>query len=259
MVAVPAAGMGDVMGSCLAKGVKALVVVSAGFADAGPDGVSAQRRLVEEARGHGMRVVGPNALGVANTDQQVRLNATLAPTMPAAGRVGFFSQSGALGITLLAAAAERGLGLSTFVSAGNRADLSGNDMLQYWQTDPATDVVLLYLESFGNPRKFARLARRLARTKPIIAVKSGRWTETPTTPAALVSAGRAGRRASRAGAVRALGRDPGAERHADVRHRPAAGLPAAAGGRAGRGRRQLHRAEPAGRRRSARRGPRARG
>jgi acyl-CoA synthetase (NDP forming)/GNAT superfamily N-acetyltransferase len=189
VVAVPAAGMSEVMDSCLAKGVKALVVVSAGFADAGPDGVSAQRRLAEEARAHGMRVVGPNALGVANTDQEVRLNATLAPMMPAAGRVGFFSQSGALGVTLLAAAAERGLGLSTFVSAGNRADLSGNDVLQYWQTDAATDVVLLYLESFGNPRKFARLARRLARTKPIIAVKSGRWTGTATTPEALASTG----------------------------------------------------------------------
>jgi acyl-CoA synthetase (NDP forming)/GNAT superfamily N-acetyltransferase len=184
VVAVPAAGISEVLDSCLAKGVKALVVLSAGFADAGPDGVTAQHRLAEEARAHGMRVVGPNALGVANTDPQVRLNATLAPTMPAAGRVGFFSQSGALGIALLATAAERGLGLSTFVSAGNRADLSGNDVLQYWQTDPATDVVLLYLESFGNPRKFARLARRLARTKPIVAVKSGRWNETSPESAA---------------------------------------------------------------------------
>src|SRR5206468_4419898 len=105
-----------------------------------------------------------------------RLNATLAPDVPGLGRVGFFSQSGALGIAILAAAKERGLGLSTFVSAGNRADLSGNDLLQYWQTDPATEVVLLYLETFGNPRKFSRLARRLARTKPIVAVKSGRHT-----------------------------------------------------------------------------------
>ena len=106
--------------------------------------------------------------------------------MPLAGRVGFFSQSGTLGVTLLTAAAQRGLGLSTFVSAGNRADLSVNDVLQYWQTDPATDVVLLYLESFGNPRKFTRLTRRLARTKPIMAVKSGRWTEAPTTAASTV-------------------------------------------------------------------------
>lgn len=174
VVAVPAANVDEVMDSCLAKGVKALVVVSAGFAEAGVDGSGAQRRLVEEARAHGMRVIGPNALGIANTAADVRLNATLAPRLPDRGRVGFFSQSGALGIAILAAAAERGLGLSTFVSAGNRADLSGNDLLQYWQTDTATDVVLLYLETFGNPRKFARLARRLARTKPIVAVKSGR-------------------------------------------------------------------------------------
>ncbi|MGQ0574507.1 MAG: bifunctional acetate--CoA ligase family protein/GNAT family N-acetyltransferase [Pseudonocardia sp.] len=174
VVAVPAAGIDEVMDSCRAKGVRALVVISAGFADAGGDGSGAQARLVAEARAHGMRVVGPNALGVANTDPAVRLNATLAPRLPGRGRVGFFSQSGALGIAILAAAAQRGLGLSTFVSAGNRADVSGNDLLQYWQSDPATDVVLLYLETFGNPRKFARVARRLARTKPIVAVKSGR-------------------------------------------------------------------------------------
>ncbi|WP_142056485.1 bifunctional GNAT family N-acetyltransferase/acetate--CoA ligase family protein [Pseudonocardia kunmingensis] len=188
VVAVPAAGIDEVMDSCLAKGVKALVVVSAGFADAGGSGVVAERRLVAEARAHGMRVIGPNALGVANTDPEVRLNATLAPDVPGTGRVGFFSQSGALGIAILATAKERGLGLSTFVSAGNRADLSGNDLLQYWQTDPATDVVLLYLESFGNPRKFARLARRLARTKPIVAVKSGRHSG--PTPALAASAAR---------------------------------------------------------------------
>jgi acyl-CoA synthetase (NDP forming) len=174
VVAIPAAGIDEVMDSCLAKGVKALVVTSAGFADVGGSGVVAEQRLVTEARAHGMRVIGPNALGVANTAPEVRLNATLAPELPGRGRVGFFSQSGALGIAILAAAKERGLGLSTFVSAGNRADVSGNDLLQYWQTDPATDVVLLYLETFGNPRKFARLARRLARSKPIVAVKSGR-------------------------------------------------------------------------------------
>jgi acyl-CoA synthetase (NDP forming)/GNAT superfamily N-acetyltransferase len=174
VVAVPAAGIDEVMDSCLEKGVTTLVVVSAGFADVGGSGVVAERRLVSEARAHGMRVIGPNALGVVNNDPSVRLNATLAPELPGTGRVGFFSQSGALGIAILAAAKEHGLGLSTFVSAGNRADLSGNDLLQYWQTDPHTDVVLLYLETFGNPRKFARLARRLARTKPIVAVKSGR-------------------------------------------------------------------------------------
>ncbi|HWE92137.1 MAG TPA: GNAT family N-acetyltransferase, partial [Pseudonocardiaceae bacterium] len=179
VVAVPASGVDEVMDGCLAKGVTTLVVLSSGFADVGPDGRSAERRLVTEARAHGMRVVGPNALGVVNNDPAVRLNATLAPRLPGAGRIGFFCQSGALGIGILADAAARGLGLSTFVSAGNRADVSGNDLLQYWQTDPSTQVVLLYLESFGNPRKFARLARRLARHKPIVAVKSGRHAMRP--------------------------------------------------------------------------------
>ena len=179
VVAVPAAGIDEVMDSCLAKGVKALIVVSSGFADAGTDGLVAERRMVQAARAHGMRVVGPNALGVANTASSVRLNATLAPALPGAGRVGFFSQSGALGIALLQAATRRGLGFSTFVSAGNRADVSGNDLLQYWQSDPDTDVVLLYLETFGNPRKFGRLARRLARTTPVVAVKSGRRVPLP--------------------------------------------------------------------------------
>ncbi|MCF7548090.1 bifunctional GNAT family N-acetyltransferase/acetate--CoA ligase family protein [Pseudonocardia sp. WMMC193] len=176
VVAIPAAGVDEVMDSCLEKGVKALVVVSSGFADAGADGTSAERKLVTEARAHGMRVIGPNALGVANLDDGVRLNATLAPDLPSRGRVGFFCQSGALGTAILASAQSRGLGLSTFVSAGNRADVSANDLLQYWQTDTATDVVLLYLETFGNPRKFGRLARRLARSKPVVAVKSGRNT-----------------------------------------------------------------------------------
>ncbi|MCP2331768.1 GNAT family N-acetyltransferase [Actinoalloteichus caeruleus] len=179
VIAVPAARVDEVLDACLAKGVKALVVVTSGFGETGEDGRSQERRLVREARAHGMRVIGPNALGVVNTDPEVRLNATLAPRLPGRGRVGFFCQSGALGVAILATAANRGLGLSTFVSAGNRADLSGNDLLQYWQTDPATDVVLLYLESFGNPRKFARLARRLGRTKPIVAVKSGRHAVSP--------------------------------------------------------------------------------
>jgi acyl-CoA synthetase (NDP forming) len=149
-----------------------LVVVSAGFAEAGAAGAAAQRALVERAHDVGLRVVGPNSMGIANADPSVRLNATLAPTLPAPGRVGFFSQSGALGVALLAEADRRGLGLSSFVSAGNRADVSGNDMLQYWQDDPGTDVVLLYLETFGNPRKFARIARRMSRVKPIVAVAS---------------------------------------------------------------------------------------
>lgn len=179
VVAVPAGQVEAVLDGALTKGVTTLVIVSAGFAEAGASGLQAELRLVSQARAHGMRVVGPNALGVLNTDPAVRLNATLAPRLPGRGRVGFFCQSGALGIAILADAEARGLGLSTFVSAGNRADVSGNDLLQYWQTDPNTDLVLLYLESFGNPRKFARLARRLARSKPIVAVKSGRHAVRP--------------------------------------------------------------------------------
>ncbi|WP_233576372.1 bifunctional acetate--CoA ligase family protein/GNAT family N-acetyltransferase [Saccharopolyspora rhizosphaerae] len=174
VVAIPAAGVNEVLDDCLAKGVKTLVIVSSGFSESGPEGREVEREMVRAARVHGMRVVGPNALGVVNPDPEFRLNASLAPQLPGRGRTGFFCQSGALGVAILETATERGLGLSTFVSAGNRADLSGNDLLQYWQTDSATDVVLLYLESFGNPRKFARLARRLARSKPVVVVKSGR-------------------------------------------------------------------------------------
>lgn len=174
VVAVPAPAIDEVLDDCLVKRVKALVVVSAGFSEASMEGVTAERRLVQSARAHGMRVIGPNALGVANTDPQVGMNASLVPVLPPRGRIGFFCQSGALGIAILDTARRRQLGLSTFVSAGNRADLSGNDLLQYWDSDPETDVVLLYLESFGNPRKFSRIARRVARTKPVVAVKSGR-------------------------------------------------------------------------------------
>jgi acyl-CoA synthetase (NDP forming)/GNAT superfamily N-acetyltransferase len=186
VVAVPASRVDDVLDACLAKGVKALVVVTAGFGETGAHGLDIEHQLVTQARAHGMRVVGPNALGVINTHPAVRLNATLAPRLPQRGRAGFFCQSGALGTAILADAEAHGLGLSTFVSAGNRADVSGNDLLQYWETDPATDLVLLYLESFGNPRKFARLARRLGRVKPIVAVKSGRNAVVPALAATSV-------------------------------------------------------------------------
>ncbi|HEU4348792.1 MAG TPA: GNAT family N-acetyltransferase [Actinoplanes sp.] len=172
LIAVPPDGVAEAVQDAAAADAGGVVVVSAGFAEAGPEGAAAQRALIETAHGAGLRVIGPNCLGVANADPAVRLNATLAPALPAAGRVGFFSQSGALGVALLAEADRRGLGLSSFVSAGNRADVSGNDLLQYWQDDPGTDVVLLYLETFGNPRKFARLARRISRVKPVVAVAS---------------------------------------------------------------------------------------
>ncbi|HEU0041606.1 MAG TPA: GNAT family N-acetyltransferase, partial [Jiangellaceae bacterium] len=178
VVAVPAEVVNEVVLDCAASGVKGLVVVSSGFADTGePVGRSRQFELVRVARAHGMRVVGPNCLGIMNTDPEYALNATLASAVPPPGRVGFFSQSGALGSAILGDGAARGIGLSTFVSAGNRADVSGNDLLQYWQDDPATEVVLLYLESIGNPRKFSRLARRVAQEKPVVAVKSGRSTQ----------------------------------------------------------------------------------
>jgi acyl-CoA synthetase (NDP forming)/GNAT superfamily N-acetyltransferase len=172
LIAVPPEGVEAALTDATESGAGGLVVVSAGFAETGADGAVAQRALIESAHAAGLRVVGPNSMGVANADPSVRLNATLAPVLPAAGRVGFFSQSGALGVALLAEADRRGLGLSSFVSAGNRADVSGNDLLQYWQDDPGTDVVLLYLETFGNPRKFARLARRMSRVKPVVAVAS---------------------------------------------------------------------------------------
>jgi acyl-CoA synthetase (NDP forming)/GNAT superfamily N-acetyltransferase len=177
VVAIPAESVNDVVAQCAAKGVRGLVVLSAGFGETGAEGRARQDELVRLARAGGMRVVGPNCLGIANNDAGVRLNATLAPMLPRRGPVGFFSQSGALGIAILRWAAERDLGLSTFVSAGNRADVSGNDLMQYWEEDPDTSVVLLYLESLGNPRKFTRLARRISRAKPIVAVKSGRTTQ----------------------------------------------------------------------------------
>ncbi|MFR9750328.1 GNAT family N-acetyltransferase [Nocardia sp. 004] len=176
VVAVPSAAIASVLDDCMAKGVKGLVVLTAGFAETGQGGAAAERELITAARGHGMRVVGPSALGIANTDPAVAMNATLAPVLPARGRIGFFCQSGPLGSAILVAAAARNLGLSTFVSAGSRTDLSDNDLLQYWDSDPNTDMVLLYLESFGNPRKFSRIARRMARSKPIVAVSSGRLT-----------------------------------------------------------------------------------
>jgi acyl-CoA synthetase (NDP forming)/RimJ/RimL family protein N-acetyltransferase len=177
VIAVPAASVPGVVQQCAERGVRGLVVISGGFGERGTDaerdaGREAQRQLVSAALANGMRVLGPNCLGIVNTAADVRLNASLAPLPPPAGRAGFFSQSGALGIAILGEAARRGLGVSTFVSAGNRADVSGNDLLQYWESDEHTDVVLMYLESFGNPRKFARLTRRLGRSKPIVAINS---------------------------------------------------------------------------------------
>ena len=177
IVAVPAESVQDVVLDCAAKGVHGLVVISSGFAETGEEGRMRQRRLVGLSRSYGLRLIGPNALGIINTDPEVSLNASLSSVMPARGRAGFFCQSGALGSAILEKVQNRGLGLTTFVSAGNRADVSGNDLLQYWEEDDATEVVLLYLESIGNPRKFSRIARRVSRRKPIVAVRSGRSSQ----------------------------------------------------------------------------------
>ncbi|WEH14851.1 GNAT family N-acetyltransferase [Streptomyces sp. VNUA24] len=185
VVAVPAAHVPEVVAECGEHGVQGLVVISAGYAESGPDGRERQRELVRQARTYGMRIIGPNAFGIINTAPDVRLNASLAPEAPRSGRIGLFAQSGAIGIALLSRLHRRGggvtgvTGVSTFVSSGNRADVSGNDVLQYWYEDPDTDVVLMYLESIGNPRKFTRLARRTAAVKPLVVVQGARHGSAP--------------------------------------------------------------------------------
>ncbi len=175
IVAVPATRVAGVAQECADKGVRALVVLSEGFAESGEAGRARQDELLGICRRAGMRLVGPNCLGVMNTDPAVRLDATIAPHRPGTpGRLAYASQSGAFGIAALELTARRGLGLSAFVSLGDKADISGNDLLRYWEHDPGTDALLLYLESLGNPRRFGRIARRISARKPIIVVKAGR-------------------------------------------------------------------------------------
>ena len=174
VIVVPAASVVEVATACARKGVKALVVISAGFSEIGNEGKARQAELLRVCRGAGMRLIGPNCMGIANTNPAVLLDATFAPVMPPRGRVGFSSQSGALGLAIMEFANSLGFGISTFVSVGNKADISGNDLLRYWESDDDTDVILLYLESFGNPKKFSEIARRVGRKKPIAVVKSGR-------------------------------------------------------------------------------------
>ncbi|MEX2655863.1 MAG: bifunctional GNAT family N-acetyltransferase/acetate--CoA ligase family protein [Acidimicrobiia bacterium] len=173
-IVVPAHQVLDVVRECDEAGVRGLVVISAGFSEVGGDGVELEAELLDLVRNAGMRMVGPNCMGLLNTAPSVNMNGTFAPVYPPAGNVAMSSQSGALGIAILQFALRSGLGISQFVSVGNKADISGNDLLMAWEDDPQTDVILLYLESFGAPRRFARLAPRVARKKPIVAVKSGR-------------------------------------------------------------------------------------
>ena len=174
VIVVPKEGVLEVVEQCGAKGVKALVVISAGFKEVGGEGVAREARLKERAKALGMRMVGPNCMGVLSTEPAFSMNATFAPTMPPAGPMSFLSQSGAMGVTILDYAAEYGIGIHHFASVGNKADVSGNDLMQYWGEDPGTKVILMYLENFGNPRRFTSLARKITRTKPIVVVKSGR-------------------------------------------------------------------------------------
>ena len=176
IVAVPASSVLSVVDDCAAASVRSLVVVSAGFAETGSGGCDLQQELVAKVRNYGMRMVGPNCMGLLNLDPTICLNASFSPVVPPAGGVAFSSQSGALGIAILALAAERHVGLSAFVSVGNKADVSSNDLLEYWEADPNTRLILLYLESFGNPHRFTRLAKRVGRVKPIVALKAGRTT-----------------------------------------------------------------------------------
>ncbi len=173
-IAVPSKYVVEVARQCAAAKVRALCVLTAGFAETGAEGRANQKELVDVCRASGMRLVGPNCMGLVNTSGKVRLLGTFAPVEPPTGNVAMSSQSGALGLALMAQAGKLGLGVSSFISVGNKADVSGNDLLQFWESDEATDVILFYLESFGNPRRFARIARRVSRAKPIVAVKSGR-------------------------------------------------------------------------------------
>ena len=233
VIAIPAERVDAAIDDCVAKGVSGVVVITAGFSETGDVGRRLEAALIDKVRGAGIRLVGPNCLGILNTDPTVHMNATFGPIYPPEGRVALSSQSGALGLALLDYASKLNLGISSFVSVGNKADVSGNDLIQYWSEDPRTDVILLYLESFGNPARFAKIARRVARRKPIIAVKSGRSRAgsraASSHTGALAESDHGGRRAAAPG-----GRDPHGDARGALRRRDAAGEPAGAPGEPGR-------------------------
>jgi acetyl coenzyme A synthetase (ADP forming)-like protein len=211
IVCVPAAMVPSTVDECLAKGARALVVISAGFAETGADGRAVEAALVKKVREAGARLVGPNCMGIFNTHPDVRLHATFSPIAPIRGRVGMSTQSGALGLAILDYARRLHIGFSTFVSVGNKADVSGNDLLEYWAADADTDVIVLYLESFGNPRRFSQIARRVSRLKPIVAVKAGR-----SAVGARAASSHTGALASRDVVVDALFRQSGVIRTATI-------------------------------------------
>jgi acetyltransferase len=174
IIVVPRDAVLAAVDDCGKKGVKGLIVITAGFGETGEEGRKIELELSERMHRYGMRMVGPNCMGVINTDPTVRMDATFAPALPLAGRIGFMSQSGALGVAILNIARQLDIGFSYFVSMGNKINVSGNDLILEWEDDPSTDLILMYLESFGNPRQFVQTARRVTKRKPIVAVKSGR-------------------------------------------------------------------------------------
>lgn len=177
VIMVPRDQVQGAVEECIAKGVKGLIVITAGFSETGEEGAALERRLRATVRAADVRMIGPNCMGVINTDPEVRLDATFSPTAARRGAIGFVSQSGALGVAILNVAQDIGVGLTQFVSMGNKADVSGNDLIEHWEDDPETLVIAMYLESFGNPRRFTEIAKRVARKKPILVVKSGRTAE----------------------------------------------------------------------------------
>ncbi len=174
VIIVPKQFVADTVRQCGEKGVKGVVVISAGFSEVGPKGTERELEVLEVVREYGMRMIGPNCFGVVNADPEVRLNSTFGKTFPKHGNIGFITQSGAMGEAIMNQADEMGLGFSKIASIGNKADISSNDVLTYFRDDPQTDIILLYLENFGNPRNFTEIAHEVSRHKPIIAVKSGR-------------------------------------------------------------------------------------
>ncbi len=173
VIVVPKALVESVVAECADHGVKGVVVISAGFREIGGEGAERERRLTDFVRARGIRMVGPNCMGVLNGDPSVSMNGTFYPNLPPFGQAAFVSQSGAMGLSVLDYAREYGIGISQFVSVGNKPDVSGNDLLEAWEHDPGVAVILMYVESFGNPRRFKEIASRITRTKPIIVVKSG--------------------------------------------------------------------------------------
>jgi len=173
VIVVPAPAVLEAVEQCARKGVKGLVIITAGFKETGPDGAKREEAIVDIVRKHGMRLVGPNCMGVLDGTPDVRMNATFSPGNPPAGGISFMSQSGALGVAILLATEKLQLGFAYFASVGNKADVSGNDLLEFWENDPHTSIITMYLESFGNPRKFTELATRISKKKPIVIVKSG--------------------------------------------------------------------------------------